>query len=293
MTDLDNASFPDTSISNVTDSGDMTYEYYFDENGAVDVVLDREITDIIIGVFTFIILMLLGLCCFSKRFRDFLDNAVNIQTNSDEVYGNAVVRRQIEEEERTKENPEERRERLINHFELKKVTMALTPDCFFKNRMHRFDTKETLSAMSEDLDNDEEMQNSSSEASTAVDDIEETQESVFIPEAFLDKEGNEEYSYQNGGRKIANCCAICLCEYEVGEKLVWSDNVACKHAFHDDCILDYLQNQKETPCPCCRRAFSDLPSKNGDDGKKKANTGFSISRFMHRVRYSSVESSEQ
>ena len=79
--------------------------------------------------------------------------------------------------------------------------------------------------------------NSTSEASTAVDDIEETQESVFIPEAFQDKEGNEEYSYQNGGRKIANCCAICLCEYEVGEKLVWSDNVACKHAFHDDCIL--------------------------------------------------------
>lgn len=166
----------------------------------------------------------------------------------------------------------------------------MTPDCFFKNRMHRFDTKETLSAMSEDLDNDEEMQNSTSEASTAVDDIEET---LFIPEAFQDKEGNEEYSYQNGGRKISNCCAICLCEYEVGEKLVWSDNVDCKHAFHDDCILDYLQNQKETPCPCCRRAFSDLPSKNGDDGKKKANTGFSVSRFMHRARYSSVESSEE
>ena len=124
MTDLDNASFADTSTSNVTDSGDMTYDYYFDENGAVDVVLDREITDIIIAVFTFIILMLFGLCCFSKRFRDFLDNAVNIQTNSDEVYGNAVVRRQIEEEERTKENPEERRERLINHFAFKKVTMV-------------------------------------------------------------------------------------------------------------------------------------------------------------------------
>ena len=70
-------------------------------------------------------------------------------------------------------------------------------------------------------------------------------------------------------KKVSNYCAICLCQYEVGDTIVCSNSYVnarideesprfCKHAFHDHCILEYLQRQKETPCPCCRRDFTDL-----------------------------------
>jgi hypothetical protein len=57
---------------------------------------------------------------------------------------------------------------------------------------------------------------------------------------------------------VPNCCAICLDSFEVGEVIVWSENEACQHAFHQDCIADYLVPMKdvnESPCPCCRRPF--------------------------------------
>ena len=83
-------------------------------------------------------------------------------------------------------------------------------------------------------------------------------ESLFIPKSTQDEEGKVVEPLQNGGRKVANCCAICLCKYEINEKIVWSNYKACKHAFHESCILEYLQNQKGTPCPCCRHPFVDL-----------------------------------
>jgi hypothetical protein len=60
-------------------------------------------------------------------------------------------------------------------------------------------------------------------------------------------------------RKVPNCCAICLSPYDVGELVVWSSNVACKHAFHEECMVDWLcKIQASTPCPCCRQEFTDL-----------------------------------
>lgn len=60
-------------------------------------------------------------------------------------------------------------------------------------------------------------------------------------------------------RTAANCCAVCLAEYEVGERIVWSSNPQCVHVFHVDCCVDWLvKMQPETPCPCCRQEFTDL-----------------------------------
>eukprot|EP00980_Cylindrotheca_fusiformis_P001275 scaffold333_cov133-Cylindrotheca_fusiformis.AAC.1 len=57
-------------------------------------------------------------------------------------------------------------------------------------------------------------------------------------------------------RLVQNLCPICLCNYEIGTMIVWSSNEACEHAFHFECIEEWLMNQREGPlCPCCRRDF--------------------------------------
>ena len=69
-------------------------------------------------------------------------------------------------------------------------------------------------------------------------------------------------------QKAPNCCAVCLSSYSAGDTVIWSSNKACKHAFHEDCILDWLTKiQKGTPCPCCRQEFTDLECTSEGTGK--------------------------
>ena len=65
---------------------------------------------------------------------------------------------------------------------------------------------------------------------------------------------------------IPDQCAICLDRYEAGQTVVWSNNAECQHAFHKECILEYLVYHKEgssAPCPCCRQPFLEKQSKQG------------------------------
>lgn len=66
-------------------------------------------------------------------------------------------------------------------------------------------------------------------------------------------------------------CAICLSEYVVGDKVTGSPGDECHHAFHYDCILDWLSRDNKN-CPCCRKRF--IPEeyfvKSGKVGKKTA-----------------------
>jgi hypothetical protein len=48
-------------------------------------------------------------------------------------------------------------------------------------------------------------------------------------------------------------CAICLVEYQDGDEISWSHNSSCGHAFHRDCIIEWLLAKDE--CPYCRRNY--------------------------------------
>ena len=70
--------------------------------------------------------------------------------------------------------------------------------------------------------------------------------------------GNAKVAPQDGPM-VPNCCAVCLGEYDMGDTVVWSCNPECKHAFHLDCIMEWLLKIEDggTPCPCCRQEFTD------------------------------------
>jgi hypothetical protein len=52
-------------------------------------------------------------------------------------------------------------------------------------------------------------------------------------------------------------CPICLDNFEVGEIVMWSryNHGSCSHVFHEDCLLQWLLEQRENECPTCRACF--------------------------------------
>jgi hypothetical protein len=54
-------------------------------------------------------------------------------------------------------------------------------------------------------------------------------------------------------RQSGTSCNICLMDYQIGEEVCWSPNEDCIHAFHKDCILDWLLRTRK--CPVCRRDY--------------------------------------
>jgi Ring finger domain len=59
----------------------------------------------------------------------------------------------------------------------------------------------------------------------------------------------------NANRTIPGVCAICLCPYTEGDKVSWSPERECQHAFHTDCITSWLCKKDEPKCPVCRQEF--------------------------------------
>ena len=71
--------------------------------------------------------------------------------------------------------------------------------------------------------------------------------------------------FKHGHRRSVDAdCAICVSQYEEGEKVVWS-NLECKHAFHEECIMPWLAKGKKR-CPICRHWF--VPGTRIEDQKK-------------------------
>jgi len=48
-------------------------------------------------------------------------------------------------------------------------------------------------------------------------------------------------------------CAICLEPYKVGDEICWSKNEKCPHAFHLDCMTEWLMENDD--CPLCRENY--------------------------------------
>ena len=48
-------------------------------------------------------------------------------------------------------------------------------------------------------------------------------------------------------------CTICYERYKVGDDIAWSKNQNCLHAFHLECISDWLMEHED--CPICREKF--------------------------------------
>lgn len=65
-------------------------------------------------------------------------------------------------------------------------------------------------------------------------------------------------------RHVDGDCTLCIDDYEIGDLVVWSD-LECPHAFHKDCIMQWLSKGKKR-CPICRHWF--VPGARIEDQKK-------------------------
>ncbi|KAL3925206.1 MAG: hypothetical protein SGILL_000563 [Bacillariaceae sp.] len=65
-------------------------------------------------------------------------------------------------------------------------------------------------------------------------------------------------------RHVDGECALCIEDYEEGDVVVWSD-LKCTHAFHKECIMQWLSKGKKR-CPVCRHWF--VPGAKIEDQKK-------------------------
>jgi len=48
-------------------------------------------------------------------------------------------------------------------------------------------------------------------------------------------------------------CPICLESYKEGDEICWSKNEKCPHAFHLDCMTEWLMENDD--CPMCRESY--------------------------------------
>lgn len=68
-------------------------------------------------------------------------------------------------------------------------------------------------------------------------------------------------------------CQICLSDFQVGDKICWSNNPLCVHAFHIDCLEPWLM--KHNHCPLCRNDYLVPPQMDPktDEVESPNNTG--------------------
>mmetsp|Transcript_18549 Transcript_18549/g.21127 ORF Transcript_18549/g.21127 Transcript_18549/m.21127 type:complete len:285 (-) Transcript_18549:88-942(-) len=265
----------------------------FEANGDDDTIPISTIA-IIVSVAAFLMFCCLFTLCFSGAIDNFINGHLS---GSDVEYADRALRRQQEEEEKKKEDPEVRRQKLLLSFDRNKVTTVVSEQSFAPTRftipgkyLSSGDDDESNSTGNEtfghsdseggsdkgetetsDLSDIEE--DSGENVPSVGNDVEEGQDHLYIPRL---ASKNKEVTHT----KIPNCCAICLCPYDVGDTIVWSCNKTCNHAFHDECIVPWLVKQQNGECPCCRSQFTDLPPPSKTRGKRSLRAWFSSYSFL-------------
>ena len=90
---------------------------------------------------------------------------------------------------------------------------------------------------------------------------------------------NEEVKEKSTARLLVNKkllskseCAICLENFELGQRVSCSQTMACEHIYHEQCLSTWLM--KNDYCPCCRVTLIDsktiLESDPADENVKES-----------------------
>jgi hypothetical protein len=284
------------------------YKDYFINDDTTNSTLTNEDQVIIISIATSfggIFFFILACCCCSASCAGYVDKFINDSlSGGDAEYGDRALRRMEAEKEKNKEDPEERKEKLLKSIQRNKVSMVVTEDSFVRKQNE--DTGEetalestTTSSTTSDDDSDngqiEDDESSSNHAtivnvSTVLQDIESgVAEEIYLPplkNTKLSKNG------QGSKRTIPNCCAICLCPYDVDDTIIWSCSNECNHAFHDECIIPWLVKNQNGECPCCRGQFTDLPPPKGSQSSNDNDRASFWSIRSWRLNYSFLSQRE-
>jgi hypothetical protein len=84
-------------------------------------------------------------------------------------------------------------------------------------------------------------------------------------------------------------CAICLGEYEVGDKVVYSGLQKCIHAFHEECILPWIASKGRIHCPMCREKFvPPAPKRSSKDNAEKESNNSESDDLQESSQHSGV-----
>ncbi|KAL3918591.1 MAG: hypothetical protein SGILL_004162 [Bacillariaceae sp.] len=72
--------------------------------------------------------------------------------------------------------------------------------------------------------------------------------------------------------EVPAVCAICLCGYEIEDSVTYSK---CPHAFHTECIVQWLakSNEGNPKCPCCRQVYCEIQPITFSDLANSSNSG--------------------
>lgn len=255
---------------------------------------DEKIVLIIGSSIGGILILIIICCCCSACLSGWVDNCINNSLrDSDAVYGERVLQRMEKEKEKNMEDPDVRKKRLLKSFERNKVSMVVTK-CSFVGLQHL-----------QKSPSDEALTESSSTTSSKSDNQEQENEDVskainvasVLAHDIESGEPNEIILHTSSSTseqcKIPNCCAICLCSYDVNDTVIWSCNKECSHAFHDECILPWLVKNQNGECPCCRRNFTDLVAPGANGLNIRDSPSFlSIRSWFVRLRYTFLSGRE-
>jgi hypothetical protein len=77
--------------------------------------------------------------------------------------------------------------------------------------------------------------------------------SYTLSSAFSNSAFSSAFTSAPSSAYSVNECPICCEDYARGDDIAWSKNEACCHAYHTDCILEWLMNHDD--CPMCRNNY--------------------------------------